>query len=108
VSLMCDVVCAARRRHAFPTRRSSDLTETTGVAAQVQHALARDLLRQPLPVLALVGEEAGLVRAGRIGAELHAVLGDDRGCGRFRDRKSTRLNSSHVKTSYAVFCLKKK
>src|SRR5690606_42050866 len=24
------------------------------------------------------------------------------------DRKSTRLNSSHVKTSYAVFCLKKK
>src|SRR5215813_3198244 len=25
-----------------------------------------------------------------------------------RDRKSTRLNSSHVRTSYAVFCLKKK
>ena len=25
-----------------------------------------------------------------------------------RDRKSTRLNSSHVVTSYAVFCLKKK
>src|SRR5574340_1398150 len=25
-----------------------------------------------------------------------------------RDRKSTRLNSSHQKTSYAVFCLKKK
>src|SRR5579883_2363580 len=35
-------------------------------------------------------------------------------CGRWRsirpgaDRKSTRLNSSHVKSSYAVFCLKKK
>src|SRR6266511_4494931 len=28
--------------------------------------------------------------------------------GRARDRKSTRLNSSHVKISYAVFCLKKK
>src|SRR6266496_5308663 len=28
---------------------------------------------------------------------------DDRG-----DRKSTRLNSSHVEISYAVFCLKKK
>src|SRR5690606_39833314 len=28
------------------------------------------------------------------------------GCG--EDRKSTRLNSSHVKISYAVFCLKKK
>src|SRR5439155_14812637 len=25
-----------------------------------------------------------------------------------RDRKSTRLNSSHVASSYAVFCLKKK
>src|SRR2546426_7752325 len=32
-------------------------------------------------------------------------------CGRgdgFRDRKSTRLNSSHLVISYAVFCLKKK
>src|SRR5690349_22902304 len=26
----------------------------------------------------------------------------------FTDRKSTRLNSSHVEISYAVFCLKKK
>src|SRR5436305_6325902 len=26
----------------------------------------------------------------------------------FSDRKSTRLNSSHVRISYAVFCLKKK
>src|SRR5690554_7513210 len=25
-----------------------------------------------------------------------------------KDRKSTRLNSSHVRSSYAVFCLKKK
>src|SRR5690554_7281424 len=28
--------------------------------------------------------------------------------GRPQDRKSTRLNSSHVRISYAVFCLKKK
>src|SRR2546430_11335297 len=28
--------------------------------------------------------------------------------GRHRDRKSTRLNSSHSQISYAVFCLKKK
>src|SRR5207249_5360660 len=28
--------------------------------------------------------------------------------GRAQDRKSTRLNSSHVSISYAVFCLKKK
>src|SRR5690554_7243354 len=29
-------------------------------------------------------------------------------CSREGDRKSTRLNSSHVRISYAVFCLKKK
>src|SRR3712207_7360398 len=35
--------------------------------------------------------------------------GGDRGAGhRWRDRKSTRLNSSHANISYAVFCLKKK
>src|SRR5689334_23950083 len=33
--------------------------------------------------------------------------GSARGCAR-RDRKSTRLNSSHSSISYAVFCLKKK
>src|SRR5438874_10713974 len=33
-----------------------------------------------------------------------AALGE----GSVRDRKSTRLNSSHVEISYAVFCLKKK
>src|SRR5205814_10557528 len=33
-----------------------------------------------------------------------AIINDRRG----RDRKSTRLNSSHLGISYAVFCLKKK
>src|SRR5436309_12653724 len=33
---------------------------------------------------------------------------DRRASPRHPDRKSTRLNSSHVKISYAVFCLKKK
>src|SRR5690348_17744039 len=32
----------------------------------------------------------------------------ERGLRRLRDRKSTRLNSSHPSISYAVFCLKKK
>src|SRR5207249_5223863 len=44
-------------------------------------------------------------------AELRAVHADDGEAvrqGRGRDRKSTRLNSSHVSISYAVFCLKKK
>src|SRR5690606_41624633 len=35
--------------------------------------------------------------------QARATLGSDS-----QDRKSTRLNSSHVKISYAVFCLKKK
>src|SRR5690606_39323578 len=36
------------------------------------------------------------------------VRGQLRSYARLLDRKSTRLNSSHVKISYAVFCLKKK
>src|SRR3712207_8211626 len=32
----------------------------------------------------------------------------DHRCHLLRDRKSTRLNSSHANISYAVFCLKKK
>src|SRR3989442_10106824 len=46
-------------------------------------------------------EPAGAV--GRVGAG--RVVGCERDD---RDRKSTRLNSSHVRISYAVFCLKKK
>src|SRR5690606_41639401 len=40
----------------------------------------------------------------------HPAPSDDDSHRRFEreDRKSTRLNSSHVKISYAVFCLKKK
>src|SRR2546430_11336658 len=34
--------------------------------------------------------------------------GTNNWAGRFGDRKSTRLNSSHSQISYAVFCLKKK
>src|SRR5256885_9246681 len=45
------------------------------------------------------------------GQERHAHLParpDQGGADRRRDRKSTRLNSSHLVISYAVFCLKKK
>src|SRR2546427_4031963 len=38
----------------------------------------------------------------------HHRCGWVRGPGTARDRKSTRLNSSHSQISYAVFCLKKK
>src|SRR3712207_8919980 len=47
-------------------------------------------------------------RLGR-GARFAPVApGADAVRGGFRDRKSTRLNSSHANISYAVFCLKKK
>src|SRR5436309_10544444 len=38
----------------------------------------------------------------------HHLVRRQRSHQRRQDRKSTRLNSSHVKISYAVFCLKKK
>src|SRR5207253_10598886 len=44
-------------------------------------------------------------RAPRLGRGAVTGAGAHRGGG---DRKSTRLNSSHVAISYAVFCLKKK
>src|SRR6266566_1941410 len=47
-------------------------------------------------------------RAGRLRGDLaRRVHGAARGASRLRDRKSTRLNSSHLVISYAVFCLKK-
>src|SRR5947207_5706608 len=50
----------------------------------------------------LYGEPARLAKAGYVTEEQEAT-------GRRRkDRKSTRLNSSHTVISYAVFCLKKK
>src|SRR5690554_7693185 len=52
-------------------------------------------------------------QVGKVGLEagLHCIelfeQGMEVGAG-LQDRKSTRLNSSHVRISYAVFCLKKK
>src|SRR5439155_24091173 len=42
-----------------------------------------------------------------VAQEIEATLADGLGSGHDLDRKSTRLNSSHVAISYAVFCLKK-
>src|SRR5438874_6253610 len=55
------------------------------------------------------GDRARLPVNRQTGRDLHlhaARPGRDPGTG--GDRKSTRLNSSHVEISYAVFCLKKK
>src|SRR5690606_41248175 len=51
------------------------------------------------------GRSGGSVRASSHG---RPCVHRTRGAAHRRDRKSTRLNSSHVKISYAVFCLKKK
>src|SRR5690606_41522471 len=56
---------------------------------------ARQRLLGPLP------EPRGDASARRAAPGRHPQQG-------LQDRKSTRLNSSHVKISYAVFCLKKK
>src|SRR5437868_10198413 len=67
-------------------------------------------LHDALPISEVVGidVEDGRIRRvrtdkGEIETETVVVA-----CGVWRDRKSTRLNSSHVSISYAVFCLKKK
>src|SRR2546429_6658788 len=50
-----------------------------------------------------------LFRSANEGSIRQDFHGDSLGCGEdHRDRKSTRLNSSHGYISYAVFCLKKK
>src|SRR5206468_8708217 len=75
--------------------------------AAVQALLTLDCLGVEPSRFELPGELAGLPRErSRRGARalrLHAreLVGE-------RDRKSTRLNSSHDQISYAVFCLKKK
>src|SRR5207249_10732946 len=52
----------------------------------------------------------GIRVSGPFGPQLegHRLLVDEGDDDDARDRKSTRLNSSHVSISYAVFCLKKK
>src|SRR3712207_8100814 len=57
--------------------------------------------------------DPALRRPGRFDREIEIKVPDKRGRLEIlqihtRDRKSTRLNSSHANISYAVFCLKKK
>src|SRR5436305_2805456 len=57
-------------------------------------------------------DPARLELAGAASTVIQSLLNDSSAAARQvrvgPDRKSTRLNSSHVRTSYAVFCLKKK
>src|SRR5690606_41808205 len=97
-----------RDLHSFPTRRSSDLEDVQAIRAIIQ---------------SLYGEEiANRFTTSSISEDtIHQVailLAETTDCSQWvdavpnpkdllmPDRKSTRLNSSHVKISYAVFCLK--
>src|SRR5690554_8236832 len=65
-------------------------------------------LHDALPISAIVYEDADLLVLNKpAGLAVHGGSGLDFGVIE-ADRKSTRLNSSHVRISYAVFCLKKK
>src|SRR5690606_33338713 len=78
-----------------------------GAVAAAIIALAADLTResQRSKIMAVIGASIGatFLLSLVLGPVLYGALG-----GPGLDRKSTRLNSSHVKISYAVFCLKKK
>src|SRR5690625_6912581 len=85
--------------HSFPTRRSSDLGAVRAGADCPRVGFAAENEVE-------AGQEHRLSRPGlpgnrcEPGSEVDPCLKED--------RKSTRLNSSHVAISYAVFCLKKK
>src|SRR5437899_11709294 len=76
--------------HSFPTRRSSDLIDQP-VAIRIADEIAvrAERLLRVKPVVADIV----------FNQHREAVSGST-------DRKSTRLNSSHLGISYAVFCLK--
>src|SRR2546426_6441928 len=64
-------------------------------------------LHDALPISHLAVRAGGPRRPGAADPGRHRRQGGQDGAGG-RDRKSTRLNSSHLVISYAVFCLKKK
>src|SRR5690554_7264665 len=75
-------------------------------AAAVVGEQGRVVAAQQVPCDAPIDQpNTELERAAPVGPAAWRALSDP---GFDVDRKSTRLNSSHVRISYAVFCLKKK
>src|SRR5690606_41360231 len=107
------------RRHARslcalggpPRPRSTPFPYTTlfrsGRAGAAALPARRRAALGPVPADEELRVELGFGRAGR-GRPVVLPLDPRRKRHEDRDRKSTRLNSSHVKISYAVFCLKNK
>src|SRR5207244_6806676 len=88
--------------HSFPTRRSSDLRTPAGSLREARRSSTRPTIDfcHSIP-RAWRRKAATPAREERSGRANPVWLAR-------RDRKSTRLNSSHQIISYAVFCLKKK
>src|SRR5690606_41237605 len=99
-SSLIHVRCRLPDVHSLPTRRSSDL-----------RPIALDLPSCGLPTKTPKRSSRADRRPGSCAAMRGAAAWstmDTPEPAPAADRKSTRLNSSHVKISYAVFCLKKK
>src|SRR3712207_7887573 len=89
------------RSTLFPYTTLFRSQEAADVVARL--ALVEDLAEH------LHARDDGLARLRVDADDLHRVARvDDALLDAARDRKSTRLNSSHANISYAVFCLKKK
>src|SRR5690606_41854140 len=102
----CPGRCAQASLLSFPTRRSSDLTPFPRYL-KAAHVRIDKLRADPARDARLMAEMAPLI--AQYQRAVKALKGaEDTQLEDFRDRKSTRLNSSHVKISYAAFCLKKK
>src|SRR5207253_10702106 len=103
--LLCDG--ALRALHAFPTRRSSDL-----VTSEIEIAEAKRARAAAYVITAAEGGALHLARLRERARDFDPAVRDRLIAGAMipaaQDRKSTRLNSSHVAISYAVFCLKNK
>src|SRR5207247_9647953 len=107
-SLMPPRFIAAQPRHT----RSTPLPYTTLFRSKGEERAAGDERRQPVaqaqpPLDPRAGVFDQLIDLG-IEVGRRARRGVERRRQAPRDRKSTRLNSSHEWISYAVFCLKKK
>src|SRR5699024_12846889 len=91
-----------RDLHSFPTRRSSDLFQE--LIDQILSHLVGDALAE---LGHQNGKHIGQRRRNDV-EDKHQKAVEINLVKVRQDRKSTRLNSSHVSISYAVFCLKKK
>src|SRR5690606_41986315 len=100
--------CAQLDLHSFPTRRSSDLRAEGGISDYRSIRFMRMFLSKFSENTVLRFGTMELIRGDyrRFEKTLDEVTFEDpTNDETLLDRKSTRLNSSHVKISYAVFCL---